>query len=211
MRSIAPGIVGNLSGGDMADAGNNRAGRMRGALGGGGMFEFDVKWRADWQTDRYTDFFCGVCAPLADRKLRVHFRVFGIYRELYHIFPTSTALSIVLSYPDILNTLNNLAQWMKTVFLTRRAGSSGYGCEVAQAAHLVHLVARCVTLPSCNRRYFLKIISRHSTHPNLCLTEDIVRCFATSSKPAALSVPDSLRPLHPVPLQATIRPVIQTR
>jgi len=34
MRSIAPGIVGNLSGGDMADAGNNRAGRMRGALGG---------------------------------------------------------------------------------------------------------------------------------------------------------------------------------
>jgi len=41
MRSIAPGIVGNLSGGDMADAGNNRdvAGRMRGALGGGGMFK----------------------------------------------------------------------------------------------------------------------------------------------------------------------------
>jgi len=31
--SIALGIVGNLSGGDMTDAGNNRAGRMREAAG----------------------------------------------------------------------------------------------------------------------------------------------------------------------------------
>jgi len=92
------------------------------------------------------------------------------------------------------------------------------GCEVAQTtiyqvktAAQYPAQARCVTLPSCNRRNFLKIISRHTTHPNLCLTGDVVGCFATSSKPATLAAQDSLRTLHLVPLHATTRLITNTR